>query len=617
MKGEETPRVEQVLVGKLSSSEARALSGSYEPDPRLAGLFEQITRRLEQGESVDIEEVAAENPEWAGQLRGLFPALRELARFERESLGNGPRVFGDFRIVREIGRGGMGIVYEAEQVGMSRRVALKVLPTAAAVDRRALQRFELEAQVAGWLQHPRIVPIFGVGKVGEVPYYTMRYIEGGSLADLIAELRELVGALPDFSPSALALEMLSGRFAPAKRVRESGRSDAETARDLAAIDVPPVGELSIRTAGYIRTVARLGVQAAEALGYAHDQGVVHRDIKPANLLLDHHGSLWVADFGMADIEGDAGLTLTGDLPGTLRYMSPEQALGPRALVDRRTDIYSLGVTLYELLALEPAVAGGDRQEIFRRIGDTEPAPLRRVNPAVPVDLATIIAKAMSKDPSSRYETAWRLADDLGRFLGNLPIAARPVGPLVRGWRWCRRKPVPAALAASLALAVLGGLTGISLNWREAVRQRGLAALERDQSDKAAAINRFLTEKLLLQAAPEQNPRARTVTLREALDHAADDVGSSFRGHPETEAAVRLALGQAFHELGEYAKSEAHLRAAHNLLSASGTSAGTDRLRVEIELGHILFHRERLDESESLLAKAEHETRQNLGSGHEL
>ena len=169
--------------------------------------------------------------------------------------------------------------------------------------------------------------------------------------------------------------------------------------------------------------------------------MIHRDVKPANLLLDHRGDVWVADFGMADVQGDAGLTLTGDLPGTLRYMSPEQALGRRALVDRRTDVYSLAATLYELLALSPVIAGADRQEILRRIAVEEPVPIRRVNAAVPIDLATIVTKALSKEPSNRYETAWRLADDLRLYLEGKPIAARRVGPAARLWRWSRRRPL--------------------------------------------------------------------------------------------------------------------------------------------------------------------------------
>ena len=224
-------------------------------------------------------------------------------------------------------------------------------------------------------------------------------------------------------------------------------------------------------------------------------------------------------------------------------MSPEQALGKRALVDRRTDIYSLGATLYELLTLQTAISGDDRQEIFRRIAEEEPVPVRRINPAVPVDLATIVTKALSKDPSNRYETAWHLAADLGRFLDGLPITARRSGPLTRSWRWCRRKPVLAGLAASLGLAVLVGFAGITWNWREAVHQRGLMLVAereaRTQAAKADAINRFLTEKLLNQASPENNPAANRLTLLEVLDRAAAEVGTSFADQPAIEAALRL------------------------------------------------------------------------------
>ena len=359
-----------------------------------------FTRRCQAGEKVDVEEFVAEHPAWADALRIVLPALLGLAGLEPgfnnvagpqlgERDNHGRRVFGDFHIVREIARGGMGIVYEAEQIPPGRRVALKILPPSAAMDPRALQRFQLEAQVAGWLQHPRVVPLYAVGMLSDVPYYAMQYIEGGSLADLIAEMRSLLkshhraecpdetvawqGARhdqPNTTPSsngdssaALALCLLSGNFSLPRSESGSGRTFA---RPAPAPDKSnqSVHNSSIYGRTYLRTVARLGVQAAEALGYAHDQGIVHRDIKPANLLLDKRGDLWVADFGMADVQGEAGLTLTGDLPGTLRYMSPEQALGQRSLVDRRTDIYAIGATLYELLALRPAVPGSDKLEIL-------------------------------------------------------------------------------------------------------------------------------------------------------------------------------------------------------------------------------------------------------------
>lgn len=610
-------------------------------DPVLLGLVEEATQRLLRGEAVDVEKLVVEHPAWAGMIRSLLPAMRSLAELGGENNGGvedfpevdrdaeGRAVFGNFRILREVGRGGMGVVYEAEQVALKRRVALKILPQASAMDPRALQRFQLEAQVAGWLQHSRIVPVHDVGLTHGVPYYAMQFIEGGSLADLVGELRHLVdgsegAATSPMSPSeaglgAVAAGLLSGRLTPLRRETEGSRSGPHATRGLDPSDL--AGGPSLRSRAYLRAVAGLGVQAAEALGYAHDQGVVHRDIKPANLLVDLRGELWVADFGMADVQGDAGVTVTGDLPGTLRYMSPEQALGKRALVDRRTDIYSLGATLYEILTLRPAVAGDDRQEIFRRIAEEEPTPLRRLNPAVPCDLATIVAKAMAKDPSNRYETAWHLAEDLERFLDGRPIVARPVGPLVRSWRWCRRKPIQAGLAAALGLALVVGFLGITWNWREAVRQRQLMLVAereaRGQAAKADAINRFLIEGLLDRAEPASNPAANRLTLSEALDRAAAKVGQSFVGQPEIEATIQLAIGRAYHGLGEYSKSEAHYRAAHNLFEHDPLQARdpAGRLEAMSGLGHLLSHLGRWDEAQTLLGRSYFEARSALGRSH--
>jgi tetratricopeptide (TPR) repeat protein len=300
-------------------------------------------------------------------------------------------------------------------------------------------------------------------------------------------------------------------------------------------------------------------------------------------------------------------------------MSPEQALGKRALVDRRTDIYSLGATLYEILALRPAVSGDDRQEIFRRIAESEPAPLRRLNPAVPPDLATIIAKAMAKAPASRYETAWQLAEDLGRFLQGRPILARPIGPIARSWRWCRRKPLLAGLVGSLTLSLAVGFGAVTWGWREAVRQKKLLVVaERtahDQAARTAAINRFLIEGLLDRAEPASNPAASPVTLSEALDRAAETVGTSFLEQPDVEATIQVAVGRAYHGLGEYFKSESHYRAAHNLLQGIYGHDPVDRLEAASGLGHVLSHLGRWDEAERLLQRALPDARQTLGRSH--
>ena len=232
----------------------------------------------------------------------------------------------------------------------------------------------------------------------------------------------------------------------------------------ASTATPTSSGSSTRSKTFFLTAARLGMQAAEALEHAHEQGVLHRDIKPANLLIDVRGKLWITDFGLARLQGDAGLTMTGDLLGTLRYMSPEQALAKRVGIDHRTDIYSLGATLYELLTLAPAYAGRDRQEILRRIAFEEPRPPRRLNPSIPVDLETIVLKAMAKDPAGRYAAAQELADDLDRFVKCEPIRARRSNAWERSVKWAQRRPAVAALLATLVLVTLLGFAGITWQW---------------------------------------------------------------------------------------------------------------------------------------------------------
>ena len=237
-----------------------------------------------------------------------------------------------------------------------------------------------------------------------------------------------------------------------------------------------------------RLVAELGIQAAEALDHAHRLGIVHRDIKPANLLLDVRGNLWITDFGLARLQDEAGLTVTGDLLGTIRYMSPEQALAHRGTVDHRTDIYALGVTLYELLTLRPAVAGTDRQELLRRIAQEEPTAPRRLDPGIPRELETILLKAMAKEPGNRYATARDLVDDLRRFLADRPIRARRPTAWEHLVKWARRHPavVGSALIVS-TLALVGSSLGTVLVWREQGRTR--AALSAESALRSEAVRR--------------------------------------------------------------------------------------------------------------------------------
>ncbi len=410
-------------VAPIDSSHKQSTS----PSSILADLIDQVTAQIQAGEPIDWDGLVREHPEQANELRRLRPALAvldELSRSGSSGVAVAPGgaddsvagTLGDFRIVREIGRGGMGVVYEAEQISLRRRVALKVLPLAATMDPRHLQRFHNEAQAAACLHHGHIVPVFYVGCERGVHFYAMQLIEGQTLAAVIRELRR-----EQNEPEALATGKRRAPKAVAARAGEDVpptvphlHPPAPTAETLARASLSTEGPLRGRE--YYRKVAELGVQAAEALDYAHERGVIHRDVKPGNLMLDAHGALWVTDFGLAHLQhAESSLTLTGDLVGTLRYMSPEQAMAKRVPIDHRTDVYSLGATLYEMLMLRPVFEGGDRQELLRQIAFEEPAAPRRLERGIPAELETIVLKAMEKNPQDRYTTAQDLAEDLRRL----------------------------------------------------------------------------------------------------------------------------------------------------------------------------------------------------------
>jgi serine/threonine protein kinase len=312
-------------------------------DMEAVRIFDAYLAEVQAGRPADPDRLIAEHPGIAGQLQAFLNVTRLVGHLAGEPE---PKL-DDYRIVREIGRGGMGIVYEAVQRSRGRRVALKVLPSAGALDPRQLRRFQVEVQAAQLLRHPHIVPISSFGCERRVHYYAMQFIEGQDLAERIMGFR------------TAERDEASAGDGPGGVSSLSGPSGAD-------------GSPSNQGRRAFREVARWGLQAAEALDYAHGLGVLHRDIKPSNLMIDAHGNLWVTDFGLVQVQGENGMTQTGDLLGTLRYMSPEQALAGRVVIDGRTDVYSLGVTLYELLTLHPAFEGHDRQELLRRTALEEP-----------------------------------------------------------------------------------------------------------------------------------------------------------------------------------------------------------------------------------------------------
>jgi WD40 repeat protein/serine/threonine protein kinase len=522
--------------GRTATSESSAPS----PDDRLDALAEEFLARRRNGEQPSVEEYAAAHADLADAIRRLFPALLALEDLKPDSAavtgshaGAGAGAAGprskllpdrvcDFRILREVGRGGMGIVYEAEQESLGRRVALKVLAVATLLDPRQLARFHREARAAVRLHHTNIVPVFGVGESAGVHYYVMQFIAGLGLDQVLVELRRLrgqartgggdVGSEPAYAsagPSAAAVAgtLLTGTFAGP---RPAPPSNALAAPGTPAVDRPgepsaPLvalpGEEGLSAASdsgrqYARSVARIGVQVAEALAYAHRQGVLHRDIKPSNLLLDGHGNAWVADFGLAKAVADDDLTHTGDLVGTLRYMAPERFRGG---CEPRSDVYALGLTLYELLALRPAYEGSDRNDLIRRISSEAPPRLRRLEPAAPRDLETIVHKAIEPDPGHRYASAEALAADLRCFLEDRPIAARRARPGERLARWSRRNPALATLLAVVAALLLTIAAGSSvLAWqigRKADEARAEATRAEFANDALRATQETLRKTL--------------------------------------------------------------------------------------------------------------------------
>ncbi|MFO0796131.1 MAG: serine/threonine-protein kinase [Gemmataceae bacterium] len=512
-----------------------------DPDARLARALAEYLAALEAGRPVDRAAFLAARPDQAAELGPLLASVdavqavgrsvagEDLAAGAGPALGEGVAV-GEFRVVRAVGRGGMGVVYEAVQEPLGRRVALKVLPALAAADPARRRRFFHEARTAALLQHPHVVPVFAVGEADGVPYIAMQFVDGAPLDRVVRALRRDAGmAAQDEGEDPSVADLLATGLV-------AGFGGPEPSAPARA---------GVAAAGYVRRACELTAQAADALAYAHESEVVHRDVKPGNLLLDVAGRLWLADFGLARAgAGSAGVT--GGRPGTLRYMSPEQAAG--GTVDSRADVYGLGATLYELLALRPPHTAGSDPDLLREVLSADPVPVRRHNPAVPSDLETVVHKAMARDPRDRYQSAAALAADLRRFLAGLPVEARPLTRSQRWRRWAGRRRRP-LLAAALALAaglVLGLSTSTYLVWRAYRSERA----ERDRADRREGLVRDAAAALAeMETAlrhqkgvtPGEKHRAGVRRLKAVLCALADEPGASVADRLEgVRICVRLA-----------------------------------------------------------------------------
>lgn len=612
-------------------------------------LAEEFIERRRRGDRPTVNQYADTHPELADEIRRLFPAIVAMERVKKRAPSSGGRPvelrverleqLGDYRIVREIGRGGMGIVYEAEQQSLGRRVAVKVFPRQALGDSKHLRRFRREARTAALLHHTNIVQVFGVGEQDGLSYYVMQLIQGIGLDKVIGQLKGSPSdpheAVPDaaaparvvqsgagersraFTATAAAWGLVNGRFAApdasgdettsaltvdlgemeSSRTGTSGVVEVVGSRGQ---DCPPRGDcrdaivsaedqrLSRPTRSersYWQSVARIGVQVGEALRYAHAQGTLHRDVKPGNLLLDAQGTVWVTDFGLAKAVAQEELSQSGDVVGTLRYMAPEQLKGK---YDSRSDVYSLGLTLYELLVLRPAHADSDRNRLIQRVSEASPAPPRKLRPAIPRDLETIVLKAIARNPQHRYPTAGALVDDLQRFVDDRPIRARRVGPAERLWRFSRRNPAIASLSSVLLLVVLASFAAISWKWREAEieKQRAQDENYRAETNLSLALDsmdqileRFASTWMAHPTAPESedgevDAQFRMVVsdstaaiLQDALkfyDQFAGQNAENPRLQRDTAVAHRR-VGDIHERLGQYGEAESAYRRAVEIL----------------------------------------------------
>jgi tetratricopeptide (TPR) repeat protein len=546
-------------------------------EPRLADLLSVWQANQDQGEDLPAAELCRDCPELAPELERRLRALRQVNRLARRldskactapTLGSdepapvqipaGVAVPG-YDVVGVLGRGGMGVVYQARQKGLNRLVALKMILAGAHASVAQLARFRAEAEAVASLQHPNIVQVYEIGEQDGRSYFSLEYVDGGSLA-----------------------QKLNG--------------SPQQPRYAAAL-----------------------VQAlARAVHYAHERGIVHRDLKPANVLLTSQGTPKVTDFGLARRLDEDSQTRTGDVMGTPSYMAPEQAAGKVHEIGPPADIYALGALLYEALTGRPPFRGATLLETLEQVRGTEPVPPRRLQPSVPRDLETICLKCLEKEPKKRYPSADALANDLRRFLAGEPIQARPATAWERGWKWARRRPAIAALSAALVLVFVVGFLGITWKWLEAER---LGAAESEQRRKAEAAQqaadrnaanertaRLRAEKAETEAR-EQEKQARSaeaaaraealrrqsvsdfllnlfksadpvglqgygfraghergagLTALELLNRGADRVAVDLKGQPELQAMTLDTLGNTFRELGDFDRAEQLLKRALSL-----------------------------------------------------
>lgn len=452
-----------------------------------------------------------------------------------------------FRIVKLLGRGGMGVVYEAIEEELNRRVALKVLPASALLDSKQISRFKHEARAVAQLHHENIVPIYKVGSDQGIHYYTMQLIEGQNLSQIISSIKNHIKS--DSKSSREDTKRRSTAKTKEDRKKEDrspGVAPGSSSRRRFKIEELASALSSRRGSGHdlsmYQSIAEFGAEIATALSHAHEHGVIHRDIKPSNILVDETSKPWVADFGLAMVRDNSVATKPGDIVGTYRYMSPEQATGRRFLIDHRTDIYSLGVTLYELVTQSVPFPGTEPHELLRQVSFDEPKSVRSANPAIPEELQIIITKAIAKNPHDRYETAHDFADDLRRFATGRPIQAKRASIVKQVRRWIGRHQ-GFVFAASLVLLMtfITSIAASAMIWNAYESEHNQLviaeiALNRSEGTRLAAISQQL------------------ISLNPCLALCLAEVGAQNASGPEINNSLINALSETYERKALYPKN---------------------------------------------------------------
>ncbi len=470
----------------------------------LESIIAEFTSALRSGKNPSIQQYQQCYPHLAEDIADMLSSISMIEQLKSASdTATGSRrlmedvsqlkQIGQYRILREVGRGGMGIVFAAIHEGLGRQVAIKVLPTPLAGGDKHVQRFHREAQSAARLHHTNIVSVFGAGDGPGYHYYVMDFVDGEPLNRVIERLRSLnAGGIPFSETLSIASYNREGE-APAEPLIQP-----ENDRPRSPIHPPNFSSSARLDAekNRFRWAARLAVQMSDALAHAHTSGILHRDIKPSNMILDKSGRIWITDFGLAkDVAQETALTNTGDVIGTPQYLPPESL---ESKYDVRSEVYGIGLVLYELLCFRPAYSGSSPAELIRAIASKSPQPIRKLVTNIPRDLATIVDKAISKDPQSRYQTAGQLLRDLSAFLEERTITARRPSLFEQAARWARRNPLTAGLSATTALLLL--LVAISASVGYILTTSALAELkiQKNATDNALGQSEKNFEAMKLQ-----------------------------------------------------------------------------------------------------------------------